>query len=132
MTMCRRDAQLELEDDGAGRKADGLDRVTATHATFVTRLRAVAQAHAQRYGVVHIDDVRRLAAELGLAPHHPNAWGAIFRGPGWRKVGERASAVPSNHAHVSPLWAWAAAGLPPGSADGRHQPVGERGPDLGP
>lgn len=100
-----RPVQLTLED-GLARKVVGLDRVEATHPDFVARLRAAAKAHALRHGTVHIDDIRRMAAALGLRPRHPNAWGAVFRGPGWGKVGERASAIPSNHGHVSPLWAW--------------------------
>jgi hypothetical protein len=100
-----RAAQLTL-DDALARKAAGLDRVEATHPDFVPRLRAAVKAHAQRYGTVTADDVRRLADQLGLRPRHPNAWGAVFRGPGWIRVGERVSETPSNHGHRNPVWAW--------------------------
>ena len=96
-------AQLTL-DDALARKAAGLDRVEATHPDFVPRLRAAARAYAIRHGTVTADDVRRLADELGLRPRSPNAWGAIFAGRGWAKVGERPSAVLTNHGHRNPVW----------------------------
>lgn len=97
--------QLSL-DDALAAKAAGLDRVEASHPEFVPRMRAMAQAISAERGSVHVDDLRAIAAEHGWQPRSPNAWGAIFRGPGWVKVGARASAWPSNHAHVSPCWQW--------------------------
>ena len=98
-------AQLTL-DDALERKAAGLDRVEGTHPDFVPRLRAAARAYAMLHGTVTADDVRRIADELGLRPRHPNAWGTIFRGPGWIKAGYRKSERPSAHAHENPVWSW--------------------------
>lgn len=104
MTTARRfPVQLAL-DDGFRRKDAGLERVEGTHPDFVPKLRAAARAFAIRHGTVTADDVRRLAEEMGLRPRHPNAWGAIFHGPGWIKVGYRRSEVPSNHGHENPVW----------------------------
>lgn len=89
----------------AAREA-GLDRITGSHPDFVPQLRALAIARSQQHGSVHIDELRVEAERRGLRPRHPNAWGAIFRGPGWVKIGARPSAIPSNHGHVSPVWRW--------------------------
>ena len=97
--------QLDLESALAA-KAQGLDRVEGTHPDFVPLMRAVAQAVSQARGEVHIDDLRLEAAAWGWRPRSPHAWGVIFRGPGWVKVGARASAWKSNHGHVSPVWRW--------------------------
>jgi hypothetical protein len=82
-----------------------LARVETHHADIVRVLRAAAKVHAQQHGRVHVDDVRKIAAARGMTVAK-NAWGAIFRGPGWRKVGERPSALVSNKGHVSPEWTW--------------------------
>lgn len=92
--------------EGQRRKDEGLDRIEGSHADFVPRMREAATAYCLDHGGVHIDDVRRMAAALGLQPRHKNAWGAIFRGPGWYRIGARASELTSNHRHVSPVWAW--------------------------
>lgn len=97
--------QLSLEDSLMA-KAEGLDRVESTHPDFVPLMRDAAKLISDRMGSVHIDELRTYAAGLCLRPRSPNAWGAIFRGPGWIKVGARASAWPTNHGHVSPVWRW--------------------------
>lgn len=97
----------QLDFDAAlAAKAAGLDRVEATHPDFVPRMRDIAISHSAIYGSVHIDDLRIEADRRGIRPRSPNVWGSIFRGPGWVKVGARASAWPSNHGHVSPIWRW--------------------------
>lgn len=87
-------------------KAAGLERVEAKNQPFVTYMRLVAQEISRQRGSVHIDDLRVHADYHGLAPRHPNAWGCLFRGPGWQRVGMRASAWKSNHGHASPVWRW--------------------------
>lgn len=99
--------QLELSlRDGRRRADDGLARVEAHQADFVQRLRQEAIRWALTHGSVTADDVRRRAAVLGLQAPHRNAWGAIFRGPGWRRVGDAPSSIPTNHGHRNPRWAW--------------------------
>jgi len=98
--------QLALDlREGRRRAEEGLDRVEAHQSDFVRRMREEAIAIAWTQGSVTADDIRQRAAELGLKPRHKNSWGAIFRGPGWRRVGEAPSALPSNHAHRNPVWA---------------------------
>ena len=91
---------------GLQAKQDGLARAEATHPDLVRELRAAAIAHAEQFGSVHIDDVRTIARARGYVHVNPHAWGAIFKGRGWVKIAARKSSVVSNHAHVSPVWAW--------------------------
>lgn len=99
--------QLELSlREGRRRATAGIARVETHQAGFVERLRQEAIRIALEGGSVTADDVRQRAAELGLQAPHKNAWGAIFRGPGWRRVGDAASAIPTNHGHRNPRWAW--------------------------
>lgn len=93
-------------DGGRTDRDAGVAAIETSHADFVPRMRAAAQAWALQYGTVTADDVRRIAWAFGVEPRHKNAWGAIFRGPGWKKVGEAASRVRTNHAHVNPVWTW--------------------------
>jgi hypothetical protein len=105
--MCptRAPEQLDLAA-GLQAKADGLARVEGTHPEFIPAMRAVAKAISQRRGWVHIDDLRIEASVRGRAPRSPNAWGSIFAGKGWVKVGARKSEWKTNHGHVSPCWKW--------------------------
>lgn len=98
---------LPLFSLAAGRAAKqrGLALVTLTNADFIARMRGEREAIADLKGVVHIDDLRRRAFELGLKPTTGAAWGACLGGKGWRKIGYRASEWPGNHAHESPVWA---------------------------
>lgn len=102
-------SEMQLRFDllqGLERKDAGLDQVESTHEDFVPRLRELVKQYALYHGEVTADDARRLAIEHGLRPKHKNAWGAVFRGKGWKKVGQRQSALISNHGHVNPVWIW--------------------------
>lgn len=105
MTTEQVDFVFDLEGGRADRDV-GVTAIETSHLDFVPRMRAAARAWSMQYGRVTADDVRRLAWALKLEPRHKNAWGAIFRGPGWKKIGEEASRVRSNHAHVNPVWMW--------------------------
>ena len=89
---------------GVAEKDTGLDLVEANNPNWVSAMRAVAAGLAVRSGSVHVDDLRPYCAVHGQ-PGHKNAWGAIFRGPMWIKIGMRKSALVSNHGHPSPVWA---------------------------
>jgi hypothetical protein len=71
---------------------------------FIHRMRQEARILSQRCGTVTCDDLRMIAVGLGLAPSHPNSWGAIFRGPQWILVGRQRSRVVSNHAREIRVW----------------------------
>ena len=87
-------------------KDDGRAKLEAKHGTFVRELREAAKQHALVFGSVTADEVRRIAEARGLRAPHPNCWGCIFKGSGWRRIGERPSVIVSNHGHRNPVWTW--------------------------
>lgn len=106
MSKPPRAGQTSLFDlaTGEAEKRRGLDRIQESHDGFVRTLRAAAIDHSRLHGKVTADDVRRLAMARGLRPQHKNAWGAIFRGRGWKRVGESKSELATNHGHRNPVW----------------------------
>lgn len=73
---------------------------------FLDRIRAVAREKAARHGSVSVCELRLHALAYGLVPRHKNSWGAVFKQPGWRCVGRRASSMPSRHGAWVCVWAW--------------------------
>lgn len=67
-------------------------------------MREHARTISDRSGFVTSDNLRVIADELGLTPANQNTWGAIFRGPHWKIVGRKKSAVPSSHAREIKVW----------------------------
>ena len=84
----------------------GLDSVETNSMTFQERMRREAIRICRRKGWVDSDDLREFAEAEGIEPHHPNAWGAVFRGANWVTVGITNSRVPTNHARLIRRWAY--------------------------
>ena len=84
----------------------GLDSVEGNSMTFQDRMRAEAIRISNARGWVTSDDLREYADREGIEPHHPNAWGAVFRGKCWVTVGIANSTVPTNHARLIRRWAY--------------------------
>lgn len=99
--------QLSLEQ-GRALKDDGLASVSENNTEFLAIMRAEARRISDVRGWVTSDDLRVYASQLDLEPTHQNAWGAIFRGPQWKVVGHRKSAVPGNHAREIKIWQYVA------------------------
>lgn len=97
--------QLSLQE-GRALKEDGLDRVSSNNAEFIAVMRAEAIRLATQRGWVTSDDLRVYASQLNLEPTHQNAWGSILRGPCWKVVGRRKSAVPESHGREIKIWAY--------------------------
>ena len=91
---------------GAELKAHGLETLEAFDGQFVQYMRKVARQISERCGFVSSDNLRVVAAELGIEPTHRNSWGAVFHGPRWRMVGRQVSAIPSNHHREIKVWQW--------------------------
>lgn len=89
---------------GESAKLQGIELVGLKGSAFVTLMRGVAAAICRERGSVTCDDLREYAAGNDISPHHPNAWGAIFRPPTWKCIGRRKSAFPSNHAREIRVW----------------------------
>ena len=85
-------------------KRYGLDLVEKHNPDFVDLVRGYAREHAWKYGQVTSDDCRLWANLNDIYPLHHNAWGAVFRGPEWQRVGFTQSQIPSNHARMISIW----------------------------
>ncbi len=95
--------QMEL---GEQRKQQGLEKVSANAVEFLDEIRAYAVGFAKSSGVVCVDDLREFAAEHGIKPHHPNAWGAVFHCEGWELHGYTKSRWPVSHRRTISVWRW--------------------------
>jgi len=101
-------SQMKQESllEGIKLREDGISRVRVNAALFVRVLREVAIRISDEEGTVTSDDLREYANEHGLKPHHPNAWGAIFRGNNWKVIGRTNSTYKTNHAREIRAWRW--------------------------
>lgn len=88
---------------GAQLKQLGLDLVEINAQTFCETMRSVARGICREQGTVTSDDLRLYARENGIEPHHPNAWGAIFR-TGFERVGYENAKTPSAHSRMISRW----------------------------
>ncbi len=97
--------QLTLDSaEGQQLKTDGQAIVEEHNSLFVDAMRTEAKRISAERGFVSSDDLRLIAQQWGIEPKHQNAWGAIFRGKGWKIVGRRRSTVPGNHAREIKIW----------------------------
>ncbi len=87
-----------LDADGNARRRDGLDRVEQNAEEWLAWIRAEAVRISQERGEVSADDLRVVTEQAHRHPHHPNAWGAVFRGNEWELIGRRTSSTPTAHA----------------------------------
>jgi hypothetical protein len=97
--------------DGIAARDAGIARVSARAEDFLVIMRRVAREIALTKGRVTSDELRIYARDHGIKPHHPNAWGAIFKGPNWIHVGTLQSAKKSNHARWIHIWRYERSGL---------------------
>ena len=84
-------------------KRYGLDLVEKHNPDFVALVRAYAEQHSREFGQVTSDDCRLWANLNDIYPHHPNAWGAVFKS-GFERIGFTQSQIPSNHARIISIW----------------------------
>lgn len=103
---------MQLTLTGELLKQAGLDQVELSNQRFVDSMRTIAKGISILRGQVCNDDLRQAAAAAHLEPGHVNAWGAIFRGPGWVIVGRKASLWPSTHGREIKVWKWEGEGTP--------------------
>jgi len=97
---------MQLTLTGEVLKQAGLDRVERRSSAFVAAMRTIAKGISLLRGHVSCDELREAADKAGLRPCHPNAWGSVFRGPGWVVVGHKESAWPSTHQREIKVWKW--------------------------
>jgi hypothetical protein len=82
----------------------GLDLVEENAGDWIDWIRREAIQISARRGMVSASDLRKIADREGRQPHHPNAWGAVFRGRDWELVGFEKNSRPSAHARRVCLW----------------------------
>ena len=92
---------------GKAAKDAGLDSVESNNPNFVANMRLVAKEIVLACGRVSCDDLRVYARDNNIVPSHPNAWGAIFRGKGWKQIGRKKSKLVTNHAREIRIWTFA-------------------------
>lgn len=94
-----------MPHDGLQLRLAGLEIVERNNADFVAEMRTEATRIMKKCGTVTVDDLRKIAAERGITPKSPNAWGPIFHLRSvFRPVGYTQSTIPSNHARVIRVW----------------------------
>lgn len=91
-------------NDPMVRRADGQERVTKKSAGVVELLREQAIRMAKEQGDIDSDRLRDWAQSSGIAPHHHNCWGAVFRGKKWKSVGMKPSVRPEGHGRMIRVW----------------------------
>ena len=84
----------------------GIEQVSDNNQVFLETMRGYARRIYRNRGYVTSDDLRVIADDIGLQPHHPNAWGAIFAGNDWQCIGRMKSAYKPNHAREIKKWAF--------------------------
>ena len=93
--------------EGLARKEAGLDQVEETDESrgrWIDRARTEAMRVARSRGCVTTDDLRKWATSTDDQPHHPNAWGAVFRGKLWLNSGLASSSLATNHGRRIFIW----------------------------
>jgi len=89
---------------GEQEKEQGQSLVESHNPHWIEIMRQAAVNFARERGTVTTDDLHQFGDMLGLAPRHPNAFGAIFRGPQWKSVGFVKSKRVSAHARIIRQW----------------------------
>ena len=81
---------------------DGILQVANNNPHFLNTARELARRIAKKRGTVTADLVRR---NCPLTPHHPNAWGAVFKTKDFEWTGEyKQSALVQGHGNMQRVW----------------------------
>ena len=104
--------QVNIQGVGAEQLSFALEKLEQNHSVWLKAVRQYARSQSLLHGHVTSDDLR-VAQETGTlqAPHHCNAWGAIFRegehhNGYWKRIGSQHSTWPSNHDRNIGIWCW--------------------------
>lgn len=99
------------EPTGPEQLALGIEKLELSHDEWLRQVRTYARTVCLRCGSVSSDALRAAESCYALpTPHHPNAWGAVFREVSkdgyWHRIETKASAYPSNHGRLIGIWRW--------------------------
>lgn len=84
----------------------GIKKVTSNNVEWIESIRECAKALSLLNGSVSANDLRAFADGMHFWPKHQNAYGPVFRAPGWETIGYTKSNVPSRRAGVIRVWRW--------------------------
>ena len=96
-------------DQGLALKDAGIAQVAQNNRAWLVKMRNYARMTSAFRGWVSSDDLREYANDYAQSvghPTHPNAWGAVFKGQGWKVVGRTKSTLVSNHGREIRMWRW--------------------------
>lgn len=99
----------ELEE-AERRKELGMAAAASTSEEWLTQARRWAAAHSARHGAVSAADVRFKCEEHNFWPPSENAWGSLFKAPGWEHVGYTKAKHKSGHARTIMTWKYVSTG----------------------
>ena len=71
--------------EGRRRRDEALEGHEKSEPTWLDRARVIGRTLARAQGTVTADDIRAVMSD---EPHHPNVWGAIFKGSEWEPTGQ--------------------------------------------
>ena len=91
---------------GTQLKLAGLNQVADNNEDWLFRVRNVARKVSASQGHVSSDELRTWTDLANDHPLHQNAWGAVFKGKGWKLVGRKQSTYKSNRAREIRVWRW--------------------------
>ena len=95
------------EMTGQELKRVGVGTVAARNEDWLEAVRREARRISTWKGHVTADDIRSWASQTGFPiPTHPNAWGAVFREPGWKPVAWKIAKRPAAHGRAIRVWTW--------------------------
>lgn len=96
---------------GQEQLALGIEQLEISHAEWLRQVRKYARHFCSVNARVSSDALRRAEKRDELrTPHHPNAWGAVFREKSkdghWERTGTKKSTYSSNHGRLIGVWRW--------------------------
>ena len=97
---------LQLDLYKARRRRDrGISRVSGKNMEIIETLRSVAVSLIKLKGQVTMDDLRAwYSASGGREPTHPNAFGAVFKDPKFKRIAFTPSKQVQGHGRIIGVW----------------------------
>lgn len=105
--------QLELGDqlaEAERRKAEGMARAADTSEDWLAWARREAVRLSAKNGQVSAVEIRALCERDNYWPPSPNAWGSLFKLPGWEHVDWRKAEHAQGHARHVKVWRYVGSG----------------------
>ena len=99
--------QLSL---GEELRDEGIEATAKDNEQWLRWIRREAVKLSAKHGRVSSSDLRKIADAAKFQPFSENAWGAVFRVPGWEAIGWESNARASAHARAVRVWKYVGIG----------------------